>query len=243
MDPADFEIGGHEEDRNHGDRRRARRTSRVARDQQGRRASTREPPLGRNAGRSSGSSDRRRRERSRSRRRRGGARGRGTQSRSVLGDRGSRYALSRATLKSYFDNRFRITRIASALSSTSTASRPSSAAASPSVPLPAKKSSSVSPGFECTRTMRAQDAERLLRRVTRFFFSGRAHDRVPPHVGRRLSARGFLRPDEPGRHVRDAVDFVVVEACIASGSFAYQRMLSCFGGQRLSCARRSRTPR
>ena len=42
--------------------------------------------------------------------------------------------------------------------STSTHARPLRAAASPSVPLPAKKSSRRSPGFECTRTMRSRIA-------------------------------------------------------------------------------------
>jgi len=47
-----------------------------------------------------------------------------------------------------------MTASASGLSSTRMNRRPSRAAASPNVPLPAKKSSSKSPGLECTRTMR-----------------------------------------------------------------------------------------
>jgi len=43
---------------------------------------------------------------------------------------------------------------ASALESMSTAERPLRTAASPVVPLPAKKSSTQSPGLECTRMIR-----------------------------------------------------------------------------------------
>src|SRR4051794_13840350 len=46
----------------------------------------------------------------------------------------------------------------------------------------------------------AEDAERLLGRVARLLGPGRRHDRVPPHVGRQLAARGLLRRDETGRH-------------------------------------------
>jgi len=48
-----------------------------------------------------------------------------------------------------------MTRTASGLLSTSRYRRPSRAAASPVVPLPAKKSSTRSLGSECTRTMRS----------------------------------------------------------------------------------------
>ena len=47
-----------------------------------------------------------------------------------------------------------MTAIASGFSSISVTSRPSSAPTSPRVPLPAKKSSSASPGSECTSTIR-----------------------------------------------------------------------------------------
>ena len=43
-----------------------------------------------------------------------------------------------------------------------------------------------------------EDAERLLRRIAGLFLAGRADDRVPPRVGRRLAARGLLRRP-PGR--------------------------------------------
>jgi hypothetical protein len=57
---------------------------------------------------------------------------------------------------SYRASRSTITRTASALSSISTKSRPFLAAASPVVPLPAKKSSTTSPRRECTLTMRSR---------------------------------------------------------------------------------------
>ena len=77
-----------------------------------------------------------------------------------------------------------------------------------------------------------EDAERLLRRVAGLLAAVRRHDRVPPHVGRRLAARGLLGSDEPRRHVRDAVDRVVVEDVVARGSSRTRGSCRASAGQR-----------
>src|SRR4051812_37767194 len=56
----------------------------------------------------------------------------------------------------------------------------------------------------------SHDAGGLLRRIAGLLARVRRDDRVPPAVARALAARRLLRADEPGRHVRLAVDLVVV---------------------------------
>ena len=89
--------------------------------------------------------------------------------------------------------------------------RPSSRQAAPVVPLPAKKSSTVSPGLEEAADDAPQDAQRFLRGVTGLFFAIGGHDGVPPGVGGQLAARGFLRSHQPGCHVGNALNGVIVE--------------------------------
>ena len=135
----------------------------------------------------------------------------------ALGDEGSEShgpslgVRARRSITAACGIRSRITAIASGLSSTSTASRPSADATAPVVPLPAKKSSTRSPGRARRLHDAAQDALGLLRRVAGLLAPGRRHDRVPPHVGGELAALGLLGRDEPGRHVRLAVDGLGVE--------------------------------
>ena len=57
----------------------------------------------------------------------------------------------------------------------------------------------------------AEDAFRLLRGVAGLLPAGRRDDRVPPDIRGELAARGLLRSDEPGRHVRLALDGLGVE--------------------------------
>src|SRR3954452_13669685 len=55
------------------------------------------------------------------------------------------------------------------------------------------------------------DPDRLLRGVAGPLRAARRHDRVPPRVRRALATGALLGRDEPGRHVRLAVDLGVVE--------------------------------
>src|SRR5262249_43969853 len=58
------------------------------------------------------------------------------------------------------------------------------------------------------------NAERLLRGVAELFFAGRADNRMPPRVGRKLSARSFFRTDETWRHVGNPIDRICVEEIV-----------------------------
>ena len=65
--------------------------------------------------------------------------------------------------------------------------------------------------------MRRTIALGLLRRVAGLLGPVRGDDRVPPDVRRALAPRRLLRGHEPGRHVRLAVDLVVVEVVARPG--------------------------
>ena len=71
-----------------------------------------------------------------------------------------------------------------------------SAAASPVVPEPAKKSRTRSPGWEWTLDDAFEDAEGFLGGVAGFLFAGGADDGVPPDVGGGFAAGGFFGADE-----------------------------------------------
>ena len=66
--------------------------------------------------------------------------------------------------------------------------------------------------------MRAHDAlhnrQRLLRRVAGFFAPVGRHHGVPPHIGRRFSARGFFRADKAGGEIRNSIHIFEIEYVI-----------------------------
>ncbi len=82
--------------------------------------------------------------------------------------------------------------------------------AAPVVPLPAKKSITVSArvGRGCHNA--PQDAQRFLRGVAGFLFAIGGHNGVPPGIGGEFAARCLFRSHQPGRHVGDALDLIHV---------------------------------
>jgi hypothetical protein len=95
------------------------------------------------------------------------------------------------------------------------------------VPLPAKKSSTVSPGFDDAVTIR-----RMIPAVfawdNPFFLAIGGHDRVPPGIGWQLPFAAFSGPTGQVP-CRDALDLVIMER-VMPRVLGVPGMLSCLGG-------------
>ena len=84
-------------------------------------------------------------------------------------------------------------------------------ATAPVVPLPAKKSSTRSPGRLDAWMIRRRMPSGFCVGIAGLLAPGRRHDRVPPDVGGELAALGLLGRHEPRSHVGLAVDGIRVE--------------------------------
>ena len=82
---------------------------------------------------------------------------------------------------------------------------------------PAKKSKSVSPGDECTLTMRLRTPSGFCVGYPVFFTTIRADDSMPPDICRCFTARSLLFADQAGCHVRDPIHLVKVESVVLRG--------------------------
>ena len=109
-----------------------------------------------------------------------------------------------------------MTRTASGLLSTSTARRPARTAALAGCAAAGEEVEHPVARIGMYLHDPVQDGYRLLRRVAGLLPAVRAHDRLPPHIGRRLAARRLHRPDKARRHVGNAV-YVVIAVGVVFG--------------------------